>query len=65
MVMTAKDVVPNPEFSPFTKELFALLEGVKKLGYTIENEFYSQGEQSVLLKKGEWELRLPSKGVKK
>jgi hypothetical protein len=41
-----REAVKDPNFSPFTKEVIRIGEAIENLGYRLDNENYSQGEQA-------------------
>ena len=52
--MKVRDAFKDPDFSPFTREVVAVGELLEDAGYTLENEYYSQGEQTFNFRKGKF-----------
>ena len=61
MPTKVRDTFVSPEaadFSPFTRETVKVGEALEALGYTLEEEHYSQGTQTLLYRRGDFRVSL-------
>ena len=56
--MSVRDSFRDPEYSNFTKECVRVGETLEGLGYELESENYSQGEQAFNFVKGNFTVCL-------
>jgi hypothetical protein len=50
--LKVRETVKDPNFSPFTQEIVRVGEAIENLGYKLDNENYSQGEQAFNFSRG-------------
>jgi hypothetical protein len=56
--MKVRKSFTDPDYSPFTKECVKVGESLEVLGYKLDNEYYSQGEQTFNFRKGAFRIHV-------
>lgn len=58
MVTKVRESFTEPDYSDFTKECVRVGEAMEAMGFTLEAENYSQGEQSFSFRRGDFRVEV-------